>query len=592
MAQGTIGINVLGNVGGLISGLQKGSQAVTNFASGLTNTLGKIGMASIGVSALFNTMKSALGTPFKLSANMESTSVAFETLTGSVEKSKKILGELKTFAKVTPFSDEEVFEAGKKFTAFGVEANKLIPTMTSMGNIASLLNIPFSEMADMVGRMKVGNIIQAEDLNQLQGRGIPAIEALSKVLQISTTDVKKYASAGRIEFKHLEAALTNLGNTTFADGMEKQSKTLGGIWSNLSAGATESLTKVGDKLVETFNIKGLLTNASTFLEGFTTSAFAVFDGLVAGVQVAMPVISAFGTTCVAIWESITTGASQLWNWLTSSITVNTEKFTSQVIYGLQLVQFGFQNFGAVAKLAGYDIVLGLVKVAANVDYFFVNVIPQTLQWFGRNWKEMFYNLGVGIVSIFRNVGQSIVNVLKNIGGLLSGSVKWSDVLVPLMKDAQFAFVEALKIDDRVKGQLETQLENSIDEQAKSLAAKYAEFRKAKDAAMGLTDNKSASALTNNPALTPTPKPSDKAPYKEIKIAASKSGKEETKLNEAALRGTKESAEIMLRTMFGGKNDPQQQTAKNTAATVKGINALTQAVLGFANTKGTKVVGII
>ena len=88
--------------------------------------------------------------------------------------------ELSDFAASTPFEFPEIANAGKSLLAFGFEASKITGTLTTLGDIASSLNIPLGELSEIYGKIKTSGRVFSEDINQLTGRGIPIISELAK----------------------------------------------------------------------------------------------------------------------------------------------------------------------------------------------------------------------------------------------------------------------------------------------------------------------------------------------------------------------------------------------------------------------------
>ena len=73
----------------------------------------------------------------KSASDMEQWGVSFETMLGSVERGQKLLSDIKDFARITPFNQSELIEGAKKLLAYNIEAGKIIPTLSSLGNIAA-----------------------------------------------------------------------------------------------------------------------------------------------------------------------------------------------------------------------------------------------------------------------------------------------------------------------------------------------------------------------------------------------------------------------------------------------------------------------
>ena len=220
---------------------QKAQQVSSSFMS-----MGKIIGGSLITGAIIGIGKAAL----KASAEMEQNRVAFTTMLGSATKAKDLLAEMTAFAANTPFELPEIVDGGKKLLAFGFAAKDIIPTLTKLGDVSAALSIPIGELSDIYGKMKVQGVIQAEELNQLAGRGIPVFTELAKVMGVNADQVKKLGSEGKISFKELEQAFTNMTDkgSQFGGMMEAQSKTLAGQWSNFQDTLGKIAVIIGDEI--------------------------------------------------------------------------------------------------------------------------------------------------------------------------------------------------------------------------------------------------------------------------------------------------------------------------------------------------------
>lgn len=171
-----------------------------------------------------------------LGINMEQTRVSFETFLGSKSAANKVIDELNEFSNVTPFTNDQVIRAGKQLLAFGLEAEKLKPTLRSIGDISAGTGKDFNELSAIYGKAMTSGIIQGEELNQLSEAGIPIIKEFAKMFGVQETAIKKMGSEGKITFADLETAFSNMSGEggMFFNLMEKQSKTLGGKLSTLT----------------------------------------------------------------------------------------------------------------------------------------------------------------------------------------------------------------------------------------------------------------------------------------------------------------------------------------------------------------------
>ncbi len=230
----------------------------------------------------------------KLGAQMEQTRVSMTTFLGDSEKANQSINQLTAFANATPFDTNQVLRAGKGLLAFGVTADDLVPTLTKIGDISAGTGKNFNELATIFGKAKIAGTLYAEDINQLVEAGIPVMEEFAKALGTTEDQVKKMASEGKLKFKDLENAFTNLTaeGAMFGGLMEKQAETLGGKWSTLIGKAQLMGARIGEALIPILKPLvdmgiALLDNSEAletlaYIAGIATAAFLAYQTVVYG----------------------------------------------------------------------------------------------------------------------------------------------------------------------------------------------------------------------------------------------------------------------------------------------------------------------
>lgn len=269
------------------------------FGSGLAAVGGGLLAASGGVLG-------ALAWPLQLAANLETTQAAFETMLKDGQAAKALLEDIQQFAASTPFEFPELATAAKSLLAFGVSASDVQGTLRTLGDIASGIGVPIGELSELYGKAKVQGRLFAEDVNQLTGRGIPVIQEFAKQFGVSDTAVKGLVESGKIGFPQLQKALTDLttGSGTFAGGMERQSRTLLGVFSKLKDSIGQAVRPLGQALLPAVaKIAGHISTAvavmGRFLEQNSQLALYVAGGAVAIGAMGAALVGIGGTIAVA-----------------------------------------------------------------------------------------------------------------------------------------------------------------------------------------------------------------------------------------------------------------------------------------------------
>ncbi|MFD2615724.1 tape measure protein [Paenibacillus gansuensis] len=190
--------------------------------------------------------------PLKLSSQAEQADIAFTTMLGSATKAQTFLADLTKFSNSTPFELPQLRDASKRLLAFGFDAKQVIPYMTGLGNAAAGLGIGgegIDRLTLAIGQIKAKGRLQGDEALQLVEAGIPVWEILAKKMRVTTQEVMKMSEKGIIPADAAIRTLIDGMNTRFPEMMEKQSKSLEGMFSTIKdTFNTQILKKWGDGL--------------------------------------------------------------------------------------------------------------------------------------------------------------------------------------------------------------------------------------------------------------------------------------------------------------------------------------------------------
>lgn len=224
-----------------------------------------------GVLALAGGLGVAAVSGIKLAGDMEQTEIAFETMLGSAKASKQMVQSLWDFAAKTPFEFAGLAEATQRLLAYGFTAGQIIPTMTAIGDAVSALGggtVEIDRVTRAIGQMRAKGKVSAEEMMQLAELGIPVWQLLANAIGESVPRAMEMASKGMISAQTgIDAVLGGMSKR-FAGSMDKQSKTLLGLWSTAKDEIQGVLLDLGNWIVDTFDLKGKLAGAITWLGEF------------------------------------------------------------------------------------------------------------------------------------------------------------------------------------------------------------------------------------------------------------------------------------------------------------------------------------
>lgn len=297
--------------------------AVGTALKGLTLGLGAAGVAG-----------AAMG--IHTAAGLEQAKIAFTTMLGSATKADSFLRQLSAFAAKTPFEFPELQTAASSLISAGINANKVIPIMTTLGDVTSGMGTGaegVQRATVALQQMNAAGKITGEDLNQLRDAGIPVYDLLAAATGKSKAQVVALAQAGKLGGKALgqmmHALETGKGLERFSGLMEKQSASLTGMWSTFTDTLNMDLAKAITPMIPLLKdgLGGATKALAATLPKLTSGLMAVVR---AGIKVTkwlqdhkavtIAVVAVLGTA-MALWAAAATAAavSNVVAWVTTSL---------------------------------------------------------------------------------------------------------------------------------------------------------------------------------------------------------------------------------------------------------------------------------
>ena len=233
----------------LIKGVDQFSKEFKNAEGGLQKLSKATKIAAVASAGL-------MAVAVKQAATFERTGIAFEVMLGSAERAKIMLGELAEFSKVTPFRLSQLEENARLLLGMGIQADDLIPTMKSLGDVASGLNLPFWRLALNFGQVKSQGRLMGTELRYFSRSGVPIIQELAKNLDVAEASIKDMASKGQISFEMVSEAFRTMSSEggTFADLMERSMGTVEGGISNVQDNLEKLARSMGTILLPSVNM--------------------------------------------------------------------------------------------------------------------------------------------------------------------------------------------------------------------------------------------------------------------------------------------------------------------------------------------------
>ena len=228
--------------------LQESFSKLQKRSNGAANNIRKTGLAaktaSKGVNALnravrnlvlgFGAFQAGKFVIFQ-AAQLETQTKALTVLTGSAEKAKQIVQEIKEFGAVTPFKSSELIEVAKRMKAFGFETEEVVDITKRIADVAGTAGADINNVALAIGKVQAKNKFMQEENVMLLEKGINVTKELEKIMGMNGETLAKAMSKGEVGADKFVQALINLTSKggEFFEGASKQSDTLAGKFSTL-----------------------------------------------------------------------------------------------------------------------------------------------------------------------------------------------------------------------------------------------------------------------------------------------------------------------------------------------------------------------
>ena len=402
------------NLNANTSNFERGMDNASNKANSLGSVVGSV--AKNIASFMIYDVGKKLATGFveatkagiDYNASLETSKIKWETLLGSQEKANKMLKDIEKFAATTPFEKMGVDTMATHLNNAGLSGQALFDQLTKFGDMAGAFGIQSDSLQEMVrqySQVQQAGVAYTEDLNILQDRGIPIFKAIAEELGINTSEVKKWASEGKISADIYQAALDNVAKGV-EGGMEKQSKSFTGMLSTLKDNFNQAAGILSQPIFD--KLKSGLENILPYLEKIITSLseqglmgtireFA--PGIEPFVQLAISIFTTMGETVGVIIQSMTSFWDEHKSWLMPLITT--------------LMTFVSNVIGNTITAIGTIVQSGLAVIDGVIN-FFQNLFSGNFKGCWESIKQIFSNAIAFVISWMQvSFVAKGINLVKN-----------------------------------------------------------------------------------------------------------------------------------------------------------------------------------
>lgn len=221
-------------------------QRASNTLGRVSATTGKIGSGfkSVG-SALSGVNRAVLGTATALAAltlragwsrmeAIDEARVKMKAIGMDAEDVAKAMDSASKSVSGTAFTLSDAASAAAQASAAGVKQGKEMDLyLQAIADSAAVAGVDLNEMANIFTKVATTNKAMTRELRQMSQRGIPIYQWLAKEMGVTTEEVGKLASQGKIDLATFRNAVTNnIGGAA----QEMGSSTITGAIKNIRAG--------------------------------------------------------------------------------------------------------------------------------------------------------------------------------------------------------------------------------------------------------------------------------------------------------------------------------------------------------------------
>ena len=264
----------VGSINRSATALSALGQAESRHLEGMRKMQAGSAAAALGIGAMLKGFVDA-------AADLERTTLAFETLMGSADAARAEVKTLQEIAAKTPFEFKGLAGAAKQLISTGMSADRahkiimgLGEGIAAVGGDSQIFSGALNQIAQGLRKGK----LEYEDLKVIAENGIDVFSVLAKEMGITKDQATKIGQSGRDVNEVVDALARGLSKQ-YGGSMEKQSKILTGSISSLADNVAILSSELGAPLVGPINaatqaviqMTDSLRNAPQWVKGLVTA---------------------------------------------------------------------------------------------------------------------------------------------------------------------------------------------------------------------------------------------------------------------------------------------------------------------------------
>ncbi|MFW6080238.1 MAG: tape measure protein, partial [Gemmatimonadota bacterium] len=166
--------------------------------------IGRTALTGLGAAttALVGLGAAAANTGVEYNSLEQQSRAALTTLLGSTEAASRQMDQLREFVRTSPFPREVFIRAQQQLIAFGMEAERVIPTLDAVQDAIAATGGTSREIEDVVrvlAQVQSTGKITAQELRELGNRGIDAAQLLGDAMGKTAGQIREDITAGTLD---------------------------------------------------------------------------------------------------------------------------------------------------------------------------------------------------------------------------------------------------------------------------------------------------------------------------------------------------------------------------------------------------------
>jgi tape measure domain-containing protein len=230
------------------------SQAAAGALAAVTAVIAGAGVASIS-----------------LAGKLKMTEKAFETLTGSAETAKNLIGQLKDLDDKSAFSFDTYAKGAQKLMALGMAADQVVPTLTAIGDASAALGQGEDGIDRIVlalSQMTAKGKVSAQEMNQLAENNVQGWRYLAEATGKTQAEIMKMAEQGMINGAAAVQVILAGMEKDYKGTMDRMANETPIVWNTIVSSARQILAGVGPAIDKAFGINKTLQSVRDYLVKF------------------------------------------------------------------------------------------------------------------------------------------------------------------------------------------------------------------------------------------------------------------------------------------------------------------------------------